>query len=133
MPARAELLHRPQSAAARLALIDCAPGCRHGRRSAGRHHGPLAAAGEKTRSDNVIVTFALLLFAVLATLLSRRAADRYSALENARPAYRTPTDGANDDFYMTVPVRDRLGVTRDFDIVDCNERGAGCMASDARS
>ena len=85
---------------------------------------PLDAAGKKTRSDNVIITFALLLFAVLATLLSRRAADRYSAQENVRKAYRTATDGASDGFYMAAPVRDRQCVIRDFEIVDCNERGA---------
>ena len=85
---------------------------------------PLDIVWKKARNDSIIVTLALLVFAALAALLSRRAADRYSAQENVRKAYRTATDGANDGFYMAAPVRDRSGAIRDFEIVDCNERGA---------
>ena len=87
----------------------------------------MAPAGEawlQARNDSIIVTFALLLFALLAALLSRRAADRYSAQESVRKAYRAATEGANDGFYIAAPVRDRNGAIRDFEIVDCNERGA---------
>ena len=85
---------------------------------------PVEAAWDEARRDSVIATLALLLFMVLAMLLSRRAADRYSAQENVRKAYRTATEGGNDGFYMAVPVRDRRGVIRDFEIIDCNEQGA---------
>jgi diguanylate cyclase (GGDEF)-like protein len=85
---------------------------------------PAEIAWEAARRDSIVVTVALLLFALLASLLTRRAADRYSAQENVRKAYRAATEGANDGFYTAAPVRDRSGKIRDFEIVDCNERGA---------
>ena len=44
--------------------------------------------------------------------------------EEVRSAYRTATESANDGFYMAAAVRDRQGGIVDFEIVDCNERGA---------
>ncbi len=85
---------------------------------------PADAAWRAARANALLASAALLVFGALAALLSRRAADRYSAQENVREAYRTATEGANDGFYMAAPVRDRQGVIRDFEIVDCNERGA---------
>ena len=85
---------------------------------------PSSTAWDEARRESIIASAALLLFAILATLLTRRAADRYSAQENVRKAYRTATEGANDGFFMAAPVRDGSGVIRDFEIIDCNERGA---------
>ncbi|MES2898859.1 MAG: EAL domain-containing protein [Pseudomonadota bacterium] len=67
---------------------------------------------------------AVLVLAAVCLLYSRRAAQRHAAREHIRTAYRAATEGANDGFYMAAPVRDAHGDIIDFDIVDCNERGA---------
>ena len=61
---------------------------------------------------------------VMASLLAARAAARMREQEEVRSAYRTATESANDGFYMAAAVRDRQGAILDFEIVDCNERGA---------
>jgi diguanylate cyclase (GGDEF)-like protein len=66
----------------------------------------------------------IVLLATVATTLAHRAALRDRAKEDVRRAYRTATEGANDGFYMCNPVYDAGGTLIDFDIVDCNERGA---------
>lgn len=77
-----------------------------------------------SRNNAVLATICLALVALLATALSRRAAQRLSAQEDVRLAYRTATESANDGFYMALAVRDAEGEIVDFQIVDCNERGA---------
>src|SRR5262249_22143973 len=42
----------------------------------------------------------------------------------ARLAYRTATEQANDGFYLALALRDGRGEVVDFEVVDCNERGA---------
>ncbi|MCC6070975.1 EAL domain-containing protein [Massilia sp. GCM10020059] len=76
------------------------------------------------RNDAAFASFCLALIAALATVLSRRAAHRQSAQEDVRLAYRTATESANDGFYMAAALRNEAGVIVDFEIVDCNERGA---------
>lgn len=76
------------------------------------------------RNDAAFVSFCLVLIAALATVLSRRAAYRQSAQEDVRLAYRTATESANDGFYMAAALRNDSGEIVDFEIVDCNERGA---------
>lgn len=76
------------------------------------------------RNNAALASFALALIAALATVLSRRAAQRYSAQEDVRLAYRTATESANDGFYMAAALRNDAGLIVDFEIVDCNERGA---------
>ncbi|MGZ5781126.1 MAG: ATP-binding protein, partial [Burkholderiaceae bacterium] len=39
-------------------------------------------------------------------------------------AYRMATEGCNDGFYMLRPIRNKSGVVKDFEIADCNEKGA---------
>lgn len=85
---------------------------------------PVHAAAAQARSAAWLGTLALALLGLLAAVLSRRAADRYSTQQTVRKAYRAATEGANDGFYMVAPVRGRHGVIEDFEIVDCNERGA---------
>ena len=76
------------------------------------------------RNNAALASFALALIAALATVLSRRAAQRHSAQEDVRLAYRTATESANDGFYMAAALRNDAGAIVDFEIVDCNERGA---------
>ena len=69
-------------------------------------------------------TAVLLVLAVLASVLAARAGARMREQDEVRSAYRTATESANEGFYMASAVRDRQGAIVDFEIVDCNERGA---------
>ena len=86
------------------------------------------AAAHKAATDGrtgaLAASAALLALAVLASVLATRAAARMREQEEVRSAYRTATESANDGFYMAAAVRDRQGAIVDFEIVDCNERGA---------
>lgn len=76
------------------------------------------------RNGAIAASAALLVLAGLASVLAARAAVRMREQEEVRSAYRTATESANDGFYMAAAVRDRQGAIVDFEIVDCNERGA---------
>ena len=67
--------------------------------------------------------FGSILIVALACFATGRAL-RASAREDVQRAYRAATEGANEGFYMANPVYDGRGNMVDFDIVDCNERGA---------
>jgi diguanylate cyclase (GGDEF)-like protein len=82
------------------------------------------ASAQEGRATAIVVSGVLLLLAMLAALLAARAAVRMREQEDVRNAYRTATESANDGFYMAAAVRDRHGAIVDFEIVDCNERGA---------
>lgn len=69
-------------------------------------------------------TLFLALFAVVATLLSARLAWRKHQEAEVQEAYRLATEGGNEGFYMLRAVRDKDGVIVDFEVVDCNVRGA---------
>lgn len=72
----------------------------------------------------VMVTALLALLAAAASFVSWRLAWRKDQLELARRTYRSATERGNDGFYIAAPVECREGRTVDFEIVDCNERGA---------
>lgn len=87
----------------------------------------LAAARQSAvngRTSAIIASVGLLALAALASVLAARAAARMREQEEVRSAYRTATESANDGFYMAAAVRDRQGAIIDFEIIDCNERGA---------
>ena len=71
------------------------------------------------------VTLLLLAFTVVATVLSLRLAWRHHQSEGVRNAYRMATEGTSDGFYIIAALRGGDGVIADFEIVDCNEPGAG--------
>ena len=71
------------------------------------------------------VTLLLLAFTVIATVLSLRLAWRHHQSEGVRNAYRMATEGTSDGFYIISALRGEDGVILDFEIVDCNEPGAG--------
>ena len=83
-----------------------------------------AASAREARAGALAASAVLLALALLATVLAERAAARMREQEEVRSAYRTATESANDGFYMAAAVRDRQGAIVDFEIVDCNERGA---------
>jgi diguanylate cyclase (GGDEF)-like protein len=88
----------------------------------------LIAAHEKTwmsyRNNAVLGSIVLFLVALVATLLSARLVWRKHQAEQAREAYWVATDGDSEGFYMWRALRDREGASVDFEVVDCNERGA---------
>lgn len=71
------------------------------------------------------VTVLLLAFAAVATMLSLRLAWRHHQSEGVRNAYRMATEGTSDGFYIIAALRGEDGSILDFEIVDCNEPGAG--------
>ncbi|SDA75035.1 MULTISPECIES: EAL domain-containing protein [unclassified Janthinobacterium] len=71
------------------------------------------------------VTLLLLAFTVIATVLSLRLAWRHHQSEGVRNAYRMATEGTSDGFYIISALRGEDGAIVDFEIVDCNEPGAG--------
>jgi diguanylate cyclase (GGDEF)-like protein len=88
----------------------------------------LIAAHEKTwmsyRNNAVLGSIVLFLVALVATLLSARLVWRKHQAEQAREAYWVATDGDSEGFYMWRALRDWEGASVDFEVVDCNERGA---------
>jgi diguanylate cyclase (GGDEF)-like protein len=71
----------------------------------------------------------LALFAMAATVMSLRLAWRRHREDIVQQAYRVATEGANEGFYMWRPVYDRDGEVLDYELVDCNERGAELYGS----
>lgn len=68
-------------------------------------------------------SIALLFFGIVASVMATRLAWRKQQVEAVQAAYRVATEGANEGFYMLRPLyRDEQLV--DFEVVDCNERGA---------
>jgi diguanylate cyclase (GGDEF)-like protein len=67
---------------------------------------------------------ALLFFGVIASVMAGRLAWRKRQMDMVRATYRVATEGASEGFYMLRPLF-ADGELADFEIVDCNERGAG--------
>ena len=66
----------------------------------------------------------LLFFAIVSTWMSIRLNWRKRQADSIRETYRLATEGGNEGFYILVPQRDRNGFIVDFEIGDCNEKGA---------
>ncbi|MBK4738175.1 bifunctional diguanylate cyclase/phosphodiesterase [Noviherbaspirillum pedocola] len=83
---------------------------------------------EATRSSYIGIAAAgcvvLLLFAIAATVMAVRIAWRKHREEVIRNTYRIATEGANEGFYMWGPVYGRNGEVLDYELVDCNAKGA---------
>jgi diguanylate cyclase (GGDEF)-like protein len=69
-------------------------------------------------------TATLLLFAIAASVMSVRMAWRTHRENVVRQTYRIATEGANEGFYMWGPVYGRNDEVIDYELVDCNEKGA---------
>jgi diguanylate cyclase (GGDEF)-like protein len=85
---------------------------------------PAALHWRESRNNALAASLALALLATLASVLTVRAGAREREQEEVRRVYRTATEQAKDGFYMASPLRDRTGAVVDFQIIDCNERGA---------
>lgn len=82
------------------------------------------AAALERRNQALAATCALLLAAVVGSALARRRLQHRSDRAALRESYRIATEGAADGFYMARAIHNNLGAIVDFEIIDCNERGA---------
>nr|WP_314629111.1 EAL domain-containing protein [uncultured Noviherbaspirillum sp.] len=81
-------------------------------------------AARERRHQALVLTCTLLLAAVFGSVVARRRRQHRSEQAALRESYRIATEGAADGFYMARAVRNNHGVIIDFEIIDCNERGA---------
>jgi diguanylate cyclase (GGDEF)-like protein len=88
----------------------------------------MLAGYEATRAAQMktatIATFALAVFALMATGFSLGLSWRKYQHELTRMTYRMATEGGNEGFFIARPVRDENGRIIDFVALDCNQRGA---------
>jgi diguanylate cyclase (GGDEF)-like protein len=63
-------------------------------------------------------------FTAIAIGFALRLAWRKHQLAVIQATYRMATEGGNEGFYIARPIRDANGAVVDFEIVDCNQRGA---------
>lgn len=70
------------------------------------------------------VSCLLCAFVAILTGVSVRMARRHRQSEGVRAAYRMATESTSDGFYIVAAIRDAAGEIVDFQVVDCNERGA---------
>ncbi|MPQ55832.1 EAL domain-containing protein [Duganella sp. FT27W] len=84
------------------------------------------AATDWTRRRNRAFWLGLLtlLLGALATHYSRGIQRQRVRRKAAHQAYRMATEHGSDGFYLAAAVRDGAGAVIDFDIIDCNARGA---------
>lgn len=66
----------------------------------------------------------LFLFSIIAMLMSIRLAWRKQQAKTIQETYRLATEGGNEGFYILLSEQDRYGFITDFQVVDCNEKGA---------
>ncbi|MBK4736269.1 bifunctional diguanylate cyclase/phosphodiesterase [Noviherbaspirillum pedocola] len=84
---------------------------------------PYRASERTYRLFAWMASLVLLVFGAIWALMTARLGLRTKQIEAVRRTYRLATEGANEGFYMLKPVRSGVEVI-DFEIVDCNERGA---------
>jgi len=72
----------------------------------------------------------LTLAALLATSFYVHARWKQHQIETIRATYRLATEDAGEGFFIHRPLRDRHGVVRDFDILDCNHHGANMFGKE---
>jgi diguanylate cyclase (GGDEF)-like protein len=70
-------------------------------------------------------TIFLIISALVGMFFSSRLAWNAHRAERIREEYGIATEGGNDGFFLWRALRDKNGTPVDFEIVDCNERGAG--------
>ena len=69
-------------------------------------------------------SFLLFIFAIVATAMSVRLVRKKYQAEEVSKTYRIATEGGNEGFYMYHLINDNNGNIVDFELVDCNKRGA---------
>lgn len=69
-------------------------------------------------------SFILFIFSIIATTMSVRLVRKKYQAEEVSKTYRIATEGGNEGFYMYHLLNDNNGNIVDFELVDCNKRGA---------
>ena len=85
---------------------------------------PAKAAWVERRNQALAGSVVLLLTAIAGGVLARRRLQQQGEQAALRESYRIATEGAADGFYMARAIHDEQGAIVDFEIIDCNERGA---------
>ena len=85
---------------------------------------PAKAAWVERRNQALAGSLVLLLAALGSGAVARRRLQQQGEQDAMRESYRIATEGAADGFYMARAIHDGHGAIVDFEIVDCNERGA---------
>ena len=81
------------------------------------------------RKRAVLGSVGLFLLACAGTFLALRRANRRLEMEHARRAYGMASDSDDDGFYMWRAIRDNNERLIDFNLLDCNERGASLLGT----
>jgi diguanylate cyclase (GGDEF)-like protein len=84
---------------------------------------------EDARNFAVTGSLLLLALAMVGTYYSARLAWRNQQDAETKSIFRLAVDGAREGFYMVRPLLDKSDRLIDFQIADCNERGAALMDS----
>ncbi|MDB5761013.1 MAG: hypothetical protein JWQ21_8 [Herminiimonas sp.] len=69
-------------------------------------------------------SIALAAFTLIAMALSLQLARRKHQMELTQTTYRMATEEGNEGFYIMRPIRDHRRAVIDFEVIDCNQRGA---------
>ncbi len=85
---------------------------------------PYESSWRTYRSFAIGGSLALLFFALFGGISGVRVAEKERQALAVRKTYRVATDGANEGFYIISPVFDDAEKIVDWELVDCNERGA---------
>lgn len=85
---------------------------------------PYWARRETAIRNAIWASLALAGFTLIGMLMTARLASKQQQLAGLRATYRTATEGAMDAFYIARPVGDPGGHIHDFEVLDCNRRGA---------
>ncbi|SMP63987.1 diguanylate cyclase (GGDEF) domain-containing protein [Noviherbaspirillum suwonense] len=85
---------------------------------------PAREAALARRNQALAATGALLLAAIFGGVFAKRRLQHQNDQAALRESYRVATEGAADGFYMARAIRNNHGAIVDFEIIDCNERGA---------
>jgi diguanylate cyclase len=86
-----------------------------------------SAHRSETLKYAAMASLALLASTLLAMLFAWRLISRKNQLKGLRAAYRVATEGGIEGFYIARPVFEANHAIRDFEVVDCNARGAGFL------
>jgi PAS domain S-box-containing protein len=85
---------------------------------------PYQATWSTYRSAAIFASLITFLFAIVATGMSLRIAMKKFQEREQRKAYRIATEGGNEGFYMYEALHDKNRSIVDFQLIDCNLRGA---------
>ncbi|HYD94974.1 MAG TPA: EAL domain-containing protein [Noviherbaspirillum sp.] len=89
---------------------------------------PYVAHRQSTLEHAAFATCGLFFFTAVAMFLSRRVVNNQKQLDGLRATYRMATEGGTEGFYIVRPLLDGGAQIADFEVVDCNRRGAELLS-----